>query len=66
MNIATLDTVQDIIKQLELLIESTTEDKDEYYADGNSTDTYVMSLVGQIDGYKKAIVLIKTNFMKGN
>ena len=66
MKLETFETVQDIIKELELLIQSTTEDKDEYYAEGNSTDTYVMSLVGQIDGYKKAIVLIKTNFMKGN
>ena len=48
-----------LIRELEIMILKATEDKKDYYADGNGTDTYVMSLVGRIDGYKEAIELIK-------
>jgi hypothetical protein len=48
-----------LVKELEIMIIRATEEKKDYYAEGNGTDTYVMSLVGRIDGYKEAIELIK-------
>lgn len=61
MSRQTMNKLQEITKQLELLIVECENDKADYYADNNSTDGYIMSVVGQIDGYKKAIVLIKQN-----
>jgi len=50
---------KEIIKNLKIEIERLEDDKAEYYADGGTTDGYVMSLVGQIKAYKKVIDLLK-------
>lgn len=49
-----------LLTQLENLISNLENDKDDYQADNNNrTDEHVMWLVGQIDGIKSAINLIK-------
>ena len=48
-----------VIKQLEFMITQANEEKENYYAEGNGVDTYVMNLVGRIDGYEEAIKLLK-------
>lgn len=50
-----------IIALLEREISDIQFDKKDYYAEGNSTDSYVMSLVGKVEGLKKAIEIIKNN-----
>lgn len=55
----TLDTSNSLINQLNNLITRLEQQKEDYYADGNSTDTHILWLVGQIDGIQLAIKAIK-------
>lgn len=55
----TLDTTNSLINQLNNLITRLEQQKEDYYADGNSTDSHMMWLVGQIDGIQLAIKAIK-------
>jgi len=49
-----------LLTQLENLISNLQDDKADYYAENNNrTDEHIMWLVGQIDGIKSAINLIK-------
>lgn len=47
-----------LIKSLEHEITLLEELKADYYAEGNGTDTYVMTQVGRIDGLRLAISII--------
>jgi hypothetical protein len=50
-----------IIHLLEKEIALLNEAKKDYYSEGNGTDTYVMSLVGKVEGLNEAIRIIENN-----
>jgi hypothetical protein len=66
MTTQTMNQLLEITKQLQELIAITKAKQENYLAECDIVDGYVMSLDGQITGYKTAINLIKINFMKGN
>jgi hypothetical protein len=61
-----MNQMQEITKQLQDLIDLAKVKQEMHIDEYNTVDGYVMSLEGQIEGYKTAINLIKINFMKGN
>lgn len=51
--------IKEIIKELENEIRFREDLKEEYYAEGNGTDGYIMSQCGRIDALRFAIETIK-------
>lgn len=54
-----------VIKHLQSMIADAEYNKEEYYADGGTTDGYIMSQVGRINACQDIIKFLKLN-KKGN
>ena len=54
-----------LIKHINTMIADAEYNKEEYYADGGTTDGYIMSQYGRIEACKEIIKFLKLN-KKGN